>query len=149
MLLYDGRNLSVLERLKCFSISTSQELSSLSTSLQESLSTKHSADLSYDRLNITTNSALSVFSGSLKNDAESVYSELSSCSSEQKPSLDLIKSFTHKRANSDAAAVVPDGKVVDDLVMENQMLRFYLKKAFGELNDGSLKNEIKEAMDWE
>lgn len=142
------RNISVMEKLKNFSISTSQELTPLMNSLAESIGSESSTDLSFDRLTHTANSALSVFSGSMKADIESVYSDLSSCSSEQnKLFVEVPRTTAHKKALSDLGPIGIDG-AFDDLLLENQILKFYLRKAMEHIDNESVKTEINQALDW-
>ncbi|KAF3985817.1 hypothetical protein FT663_01735 [Candidozyma haemuli var. vulneris] len=142
------RNISVMEKLKSFSISTAHELTPLSASSSESVSSRSTADLSFDRSNNTTTSASSLFSGSSKGDSESVYSDFSSCSSEPNKSFsELSKGPVNGKSSGSAGKIAGDSSL-DELVSENQMLKFYLKKAFEKLEDETLRNEISQAMDW-
>lgn len=141
------RNISVMEKLKNFSINTSTELAPL-TSLAESVVSASTTDISFDKLNHSANSALSVFSGSLREDSESVYSDFSSCSSEPNKSFLNFPKSTHKKTSIDVGTMGMGNAALDEVVLENQMLKFFLKKAYEQLEDESLKIEIKQAMDW-
>lgn len=98
-------------------------------------------------------SLLSVFS--TKHENESIYSDLASAySSDGRSHMDLLKLPTRK-ASHDSCMSGFDNRSLssksteDELILENQMLKFFLKKAYAQLSDEALKQEIREAIDLE
>lgn len=80
-------------------------------------------------------STSSVFS----KDRESIYSDVASSYSLE-TNLKVPKSDLRSLASRTSE---------DELLLENQMLKFYLKKAYEQLQDETLKQEIREAIDLE
>lgn len=86
-------------------------------------------------------------STSSRTDLDSVYSDVhSTCSSETHRSLvDLLK-VPGRKTCEDTASIASRNEM-DILVLENQVLKFLLKKACSQLSDPQLKNEILQAVD--
>lgn len=147
------RSRSVIDKFKMLTINTSDNYTqNMLTSLAESLTRARSnTNDSYEKQPSLTHSTTTVFSAvSGRADAESIYSDLSSCSSEANRSLgDFLKLPAQKKSASDSASVNSRDAAFDELVLENQMLRFLLKKASENITDESVRREINEAMDWE
>lgn len=143
------RTVSVMDKLMSFSITSSKELAPLASALTVSVDSGSNSDSSFDCLAPRANSALSVFSGSTRADVESVYSDVSSFSSEpNKLFAGIGRGVRQRSVLKSSGSINSRDNATDELMLENQMLKFYLKKAFDKLDDETLKNEIRQAMDW-
>lgn len=142
---------SVLGMLKALTIPTaSSQISSSTSHVSSSLllePTSASSMSSNESLNRTrgNRSSLSVFS---RADHESIYSDVASAYSlETNLKVPVRKSSQESVANDSRSLVSKSSE--DDLILENQMLKFFLKKAYDQLKDEVLKQEIKGAIDLE
>lgn len=126
------RSISVMDKLKNFSI----------TGIQPGASevphgrSRSGSELSIPKL--ANRSLISVFS--TKADVDSMYSDVTSTCS-----LDLPRDFKHRKASESSSIGSKDA--VDELILENQVLKFLLKKAYESLGDETLKREITDALD--
>lgn len=123
------RNVSVLDKLKSFGISSSI------IPVNHSASSRSRSGSENSLPKLANRSLVSVFS---RNDAESIYSDVSSYSE-----------VSRAKKNLDAGSIGSREAAVDELVLENQVLKFLLKKAFDNLADDTLRQEIAAAVDLE
>lgn len=151
--------LKMMDKFKMLSVNTSTTSENqLSISLSSSLvrsgnrSRSHTNDSLDIQPSLGQSSTLTVFSTNIaaKADADSIYSDFSSCSSVQSRSFpELLKLPSQKGPSKDTSSINSRDTALDELVLENQMLKFLLKKASESITDESLKGEINAAMDWD
>lgn len=145
---------SVLEMFKNFSITTSSSQSTAACTSMMGPTSASSMNSSESLARTCGNrSMLSVFS--TKPDLESIYSDvISTYSCDTRSQLDFLKLPVRNASHNSILSDTDHRSLVsksteDDLILENQILKFYLKKAYDQLNDESLKEEIREAIDLE
>lgn len=134
---------SVLDMLKNLSIpsasiSSTAPLSAFSMTSNESLVTTRGNRL-----------MSSVFS--TRTDHDSIYSDVGSSYSVERSTSDGLKVPGRKPSHDslcdiDARSFL-SRSTEDELILENQMLKFYLRKAYEQLQEGTLKEEVREALD--
>lgn len=135
---------SVLDMLKNLSI-PSLTSSSLSSGPNSASSMSSNDSLTKTRGNRLTSSVFST-----RTDHDSIYSDVGSTYSERSHNDSLKvpgRKLSHDSLSDMDARSLLSKNAEDDLILENQMLKFYLKKAYGQLQDEVLKEEIREALD--
>lgn len=141
---------SVLDMLKNLSISSINTAGSVGTAASASAPSSAASMSSNDSFSKTRGNRLTLSVFSTRTDHDSIYSDVASTlSSDTRSHMDFLK-LPGRKPSQDSLGEI-DTKLLtstnDDLVLENQMLRFFLKKAYDKLADEGLRREIRDAVD--
>lgn len=140
---------SVLDMFKNLSIPSA----SLSSSSLLSGPTSTTSMTSGDSLVRTRGNRLNSSVFSTRTDHDSIYSDVVSTYSADRSHADGLKVPGQKSSQGSLCDIdtrsFMSKSTEDELILENQMLKFYLRKAYEQLQEGTLKDEVREALDME